>query len=108
VPVGPSDFDLVHDQLGAGYGAPTPAGREAVAAAAACGLALETTYTGKCFAAIRERAGRGALPDGPVLFWNTYNGVDVAARAPRPLDPAALPRRFRPFLGPDGRGSGAC
>ncbi len=92
------DFELERSQLGAGYGAPTAAAREAVAAAAAAGLALETTYTGKCLAALRERAGRGALPAGPLLFWNTYNGVDIAARAPAPLDPAALPPRFRRFL----------
>ena len=98
VGVSPADFDLVRDQLGAGYGAPTPAARDAVDAAAAGGLELETTYTGKCLAAIRERAARGELPEAPVLFWNTYNGVDVAALAPRPLDPAALPAGFRQFL----------
>jgi D-cysteine desulfhydrase len=98
VDVSPADFDLVRDQLGAGYGAPTPAARDAVDAAAAGGLELETTYTGKCLAAIRERAARGELPEAPVLFWNTYNGVDVAALAPRPLDPAALPAGFRQFL----------
>ena len=96
--VDPADFDLVGGQLGAGYGAPTDAGRDAVAAAGACGLQLETTYTGKSLAEILERRRRDALPRGPVLFWNTYNGVDVAARAPQPLDPQALPPRFRRFL----------
>ena len=43
VPVAPDDFALVRDQLGAGYGAPTAAGREAVAIAAERGLALDTT-----------------------------------------------------------------
>jgi D-cysteine desulfhydrase len=91
-------FELVRDQLGPGYGAETPAAREAVAAAAACGLALETTYTGKCLAAIRDRARRGTLARGPVLFWNSYNAVDAAARAPAPLDRARLPPRFRRLL----------
>jgi D-cysteine desulfhydrase len=94
-----TDFELVRDQLGPGYGAATPAAREAVAAAAACGLDLETTYTGKCLAAIRERARRGALPRGPILFWNSYNAVDAASGAPGPLDPATLPPRFRRLLG---------
>jgi D-cysteine desulfhydrase len=97
-PISTADFDLVRSQLGPGYGAPTPAGREAVGAAAECGLRLETTYTGKCLAAILERARRGELPSGPLLFWNTYNGVDVEARAPQPLDPEALPPRLRRFL----------
>jgi D-cysteine desulfhydrase len=100
VGVSPADIDLVRNQLGAGYGSPTAAARDAVAAAAAttAGLELETTYTGKCLAAIRERASRGELPDAPVLFWNTYNGVDIAALAPRPLDPAAVPASFREFI----------
>ena len=93
------DFDLIRDQLGDGYGISTPAAREALAAAAKSGLELETTYTAKCLAAILGRARRGELPSGPVLFWNTCNGVDVAERAPRPLDPNALPRRFRDLLG---------
>lgn len=96
--IAPSDFDLVRDQLGPGYGAPTTAGREAIEAAARCAVRLETTYTGKALAALRQRLGPGAWPERPVLFWNTYNSVDVEARAPRPLDPANLPARFRRIL----------
>jgi D-cysteine desulfhydrase len=94
--LGASDFELVRSQLGPGYGAATPAARAALEQAAACGLALETTYTAKCLAALLERLA--ARPRGPVLFWNTFNGVDVEARAPRPLDPALLPARFRRIL----------
>jgi D-cysteine desulfhydrase len=96
--VTPDDFDLARDQLGPGYGAVTPAGREAVEAAADCDLVLETTYTGKCLAEVRARAQRRRLPEGPVLFWNTHNGADIAAGAPRTLDPEALPPRFRAFV----------
>ena len=95
--IGPGDFDRVTDQLGEGYGAPTPAGREAVAAAAEVGLALENTYTGKALAGLRDAARRGIL-DGPTLFWNTYNAVDVAAAlAPLP-EPTALPAPFQRFF----------
>jgi D-cysteine desulfhydrase len=92
------DFDLVRDHLGPGYGAPTAEARDAVAAASACGLTLETTYTGKCLAAIRARAQRGGLARGPILFWNTYNGIEVADHAPAALDPDALPPRLRRFV----------
>jgi D-cysteine desulfhydrase len=98
--IGPADFDLLKSQLGAGYGAPTEAGRSAVAAAAACGLRLETTYTGKCLAAIRDRRRGEAPRAGPILFWNTFNGVDVAIRAPADLEATALPRLLRRFLAP--------
>jgi D-cysteine desulfhydrase len=98
VRVAPDDFDRVTDQLGEGYGAATEAGREAVAAAAELGLTLENTYTGKTLAGLRDAAGRGIL-DGPTLFWNTYNAVDVAAAlAPLP-EPSALPAPFQRFFG---------
>ncbi len=95
--IGKGDFDYVTSQLGAGYGAATDAARAAVAAAAAHGVALETTYTGKCLAAVIEKAQRGGAR-GPVLFWNTFNAVDVAKHAPAPLDPRALPENLRRFV----------
>lgn len=94
----PADFDFAREQLGAGYGAATPAAEEAVARAAERGLVLETTYTGKCLAAILARARAGTLGPGPILFWNTYNGIDVAARAPRTLTDAELPHAIRRVL----------
>lgn len=90
------DLHVVRDQLGPGYGASTPAAERAVAIAADAGLRLETTYTGKCLAAILASAGAG--PPGPVLFWNTYNGVDVAARAPREATLADLPPPLQRLL----------
>jgi D-cysteine desulfhydrase len=86
--VGPEDFPLDHSQLGAGYGAPTEAGAAAIAIAAEHGIRLDPTYTGKCLAGLRERARRGALAAGPVLFWNTLSSVDVAATAP--VDPTQV------------------
>jgi hypothetical protein len=98
VEISERDFDFVRSQLGAGYGAATEAARAAVAAGAAHGLRLETTYTGKCLAALIERARSGAAARGPILLWNTFNAVDVEASAPAPLDPRALPRSLRRFL----------
>ena len=95
------DLELVRDQLGPGYGAPTPAARRAVEIAGGAGLALETTYTGKCLAGLLARAGEAAAR-APDLFWNTYNAVDVAASAPAPLDPARLPPRLQRILASEG------
>ena len=92
------DFGFVRSQLGPGYGAATASARAAVAAAADCGLQIETTYTGKCLAAVIERTQREGAPGGPILFWNTFNAVDVEKSAPAPLDPGALPRSLRRFL----------
>lgn len=93
-----NDFRLDRSELGEGYGASTDAARAALALAADQGLELETTYTAKCFAALIARAKRGALPSGPVLFWNTYNAVDLATRTPRPPTLDALPQHLRERL----------
>ena len=87
----PQHLELITGHVGPGYGAPTAEAEDAVAEAQASGLRLETTYTGKCFAALRARGRAGGLGPGPVLFWNTFNAVDVEASAPRPLDAARLP-----------------
>jgi D-cysteine desulfhydrase len=94
----PGDFTLVPRQLGPGYGAATPQAEAARRAALPAGLQLETTYTAKCLAEILARAREGSLPAGPVLFWNTYNAVDVAARAPRRADVAELPVSIQRLL----------
>jgi D-cysteine desulfhydrase len=91
VAVGRDDFPLVRRQVGAGYGAPTPAAREACQTARQAGLAVEMTYTSKCLAELLARAREGTLAGGPVLFWNTWSAVDVRAAAPHPLDGAGLP-----------------
>lgn len=86
-----SDFHVVRRQLGPGYGAPTPAATRAVKRAADLGLRLETTYSGKALAEILARLESGSPDPGPTLFWDTYNGVDVAAAAPRRVAEAELP-----------------
>ncbi len=102
----PGDFEVVTRQLGPGYGSSTAATDEAVDAAAECKVVLETTYTGKCVAEIRTRAAEASLPAAPILFWNTYNGVDAAAEAPLPLDPGRLPDSIKALIATPPRKSG--
>ena len=59
--------------FGDGYAQPTAEAHEAVELAAAQGLRLETTYTGKALAAVVADARNNQLADKTVLFWNTYN-----------------------------------
>ena len=81
--------------LGDGYAKSNDKTDAAVALAGEqLGLPLETTYTGKAFAALLDDLGDKG---GDVLFWNTYNS--------RPLpDPAddigldALPDAFLRYL----------
>ena len=60
-----SDFRIdVVDGLGAGYGAPSPAGERARLVAAGHGLRLDPTYGAKAFAAIPAKQR--------IVFWNTF------------------------------------
>jgi len=88
-------FDWVSDQVGPGYGAPTPAALRARDRAAEAGLRLETTYGAKALAALLRAADGDRLLPGPALFWHTWNGVDVASTAPAAPDPERLPPTLR-------------
>jgi hypothetical protein len=61
------------------------------------GITLETTYTGKCAAALFAE-GRQLASDGPVLFWNTYSSIDPAQHLPPLPDYRRLPKDFHPFF----------
>lgn len=59
----------VRDELGAGYGHPTPAGEGARALAAQYDVRLDSTYGAKAFAALlKQSAGHGHR----VVFWHTF------------------------------------
>jgi len=75
-----SDFDFETGFFGGEYGRVTPEGQAAVdLIKKAEGIRLETTYTGKALAAMLDFIKKGRSPDGaPILFWNTYNGVDYS------------------------------
>jgi len=97
------DFPMDRIQYGPGYGHPTEGGRSALKLMAETeGIRLEPTYTAKTFAAVLDHSKQGA-PAGPLLFWNTFNSVDLAARAGR-VDPLSLPRPFHRFF--QGRPAG--
>lgn len=71
--------------VGAGYGAPTPAGNEAVTRAGEReSWQLDPVYTGKALAALLADLRDGA--EGPLLFWNTMSS--------RPIELAPVPAPF--------------
>ncbi len=71
-----SDMLVEPDFVGQGYGYVTPAGQVAVEAAAADGIHLETTYTGKALAGMMAHVKQRRVGWRRVLFWNTFNSVD--------------------------------
>ena len=98
VSVGAEDFPLAHRQLGAGYGAPTPAAHAAQEAARAAGLQLETVYTAKCLSELLERWREGRA-EAPLLFWHTYSSVDFWRAAPAVPGRGELPAALQRMLG---------
>lgn len=97
----PVDVVIDPHELGPGYGRGTPAAQEAMERFARHGVQLETTYTGKAAAALLRWCARPG-PARTVLFWNTYNGVDIAPLVAQ-ADPQALPPEFHPALREGGR-----
>ncbi|MBI5480061.1 MAG: pyridoxal-phosphate dependent enzyme [Deltaproteobacteria bacterium] len=96
-PFAASRLEVLGGFLGAGYGAPTPAGVAAVARAADReGLCLETTYTGKTLAAL---IARSPGLRGPVLLWDTFSSADLAALG-RGGEGRAVPARLRALVEP--------
>jgi len=89
-------FELRHDWFEPGYGVVTPETQAAVEIAARDGVTLETTYTGKAFAAMLADSQTGGL-DGcndHVLFWDTYN----SAPYPAPGADDKLPSELRAYV----------
>lgn len=95
VRLGADDVRIVSGFAGSGYGATTQEAERALAAIGeAEGIALETTYTAKCLAALLAEGTAGQR----LLFWNTFSGIE-----PVPPDgvlptPSALPAAFGRFF----------
>lgn len=72
-------FAIDHTEVGRGYGSPTGPAIAALEFAAAHGLAIETTYTAKCLAALRRIESAHVGAPRRVLWWNTHAGNDLTA-----------------------------
>jgi 1-aminocyclopropane-1-carboxylate deaminase/D-cysteine desulfhydrase-like pyridoxal-dependent ACC family enzyme len=94
----PNDIHMVHDFAGLCYGSVTEEGLEAVQIAHQTeGIRLETTYTAKAFACMIDYIKNGRV-SGPVLFWNTYNSVDLTHIVKEHHDFTRLPKSFHKFF----------
>jgi len=84
-------FELRHDWFEPGYGVVTPETTAAVGLAAAHRLKLETTYTGKAFAAMLDDARTGRIASGAnVVFLDTYNSAPMPPEGEDTLLPTVL------------------
>lgn len=73
------DIHIAHDCCGEGYGFCTPEGKEAKELLEKTeNVKLDLTYTAKTFAALLNfvKTNKG-LNNAPILYWHTYNSVDL-------------------------------
>ncbi|UCF56693.1 MAG: pyridoxal-phosphate dependent enzyme [Deltaproteobacteria bacterium] len=94
-----ADFPMERGHYGPGYGHPTRVCRQAIQFMAESeAIFLDPTYTGKTFGALMEY-GKSET-QGPVLFWNTLNSVDLSSVA-ESVDYRSLPEAFHRFFESD-------
>ncbi len=97
VGLGIADVFMDRTHYGSGYGHATEAGRTAFKfMAEAEDINLELTYTAKAFGALIEYLKFDSGTE-PVLFWNTFNSVDLSSAANK-LDFRSLPDAFHRFF----------
>jgi D-cysteine desulfhydrase len=93
----PEEVTIDRDHYGTGYGHPTDGARRALALMARSeGIELDLTYTAKTLSALLYRV-RSEREKGPVLFWNTFNSVDLSTMADR-VEFRHLPKEFHRFF----------
>lgn len=98
VHVAASEVHLERGFLGRGYGAPSEAARQARDQIESCeGIAAETTYTGKCLAALQVLASQAPYRDTRLLYWHTFSAAPCEELEPLPPY-RALPLEFHDFF----------
>jgi 1-aminocyclopropane-1-carboxylate deaminase/D-cysteine desulfhydrase-like pyridoxal-dependent ACC family enzyme len=89
---------ILDDFFGNGYGMPTGAGSCAYHLMKDKeGILLDPTYTAKTFAAVLDYCRRQRHDRDPVLYWHTYNSVDLSAQANQ-VDYRSLPEPLQGFI----------
>jgi len=87
-----------HDYVGAGYGFATASGQAASRLLQDTqGLLLDPTYTAKTFAAVLYYCRNQPSGSEPVLYWHTYNSVDLTSQA-QTIEDHDLPKALQPFI----------
>ena len=92
------DVILLEDYLGEGYAAFTELGVRAVQRMRELeGVTLDTTYTGKALGGGLNWLQKQGLQNSVVLFWNTYNSVDLTHLI-QEVDYHQLPKSFHQYF----------
>ena len=90
--------EILHQYMGDGYGHPTEKGREACQLVKENeNITLDPVYTSKAFAAILEYCEQPANASQNILYWHTYNSIDLSKEA-ESVDYQELPKPFHRFF----------
>jgi len=96
------DITMLDDYAGPEYGAPTKEGIEAIELMKKYeNIQLETTYTGKALAGLIDYTRKHDLENTPILFWNTYNSVDLSQYMKPGITYKDLPEVFHKYFKED-------
>jgi D-cysteine desulfhydrase len=98
-PVVDDSYIIIRDEFfGEDYGIATPEAENAVELFKSQeNIYLETTYTGKCTAALLHDLRSGQLDGQTVLYWNTLNARDFSSEITN-IDFHTLPSEFYPYF----------
>ena len=89
---------LLEGYVGRGYGWFTEEGVKAISLMRRLeGVSLEGTYTGKALAGTIDYVGKHGLKGKVILFWNTYNAVDLSKQAGE-ADYRRLPKPLQKYF----------
>jgi 1-aminocyclopropane-1-carboxylate deaminase/D-cysteine desulfhydrase-like pyridoxal-dependent ACC family enzyme len=89
---------VIHDYFGGAYGLPTKEGLEAMRLFSEReGIKLEPTYTAQTCACLLDFIREPSRAKDPVLYWHTYNSVDLSRDA-LAVDFRELPSVFHGFF----------
>jgi D-cysteine desulfhydrase len=89
---------ILHRFYGDGYGSPSEAGRDAYHFVKEKeNIELDPTYTAKTFAAVMDLCKKELKNRKPVLYWHTYNSIDLSKQAAS-VDYRELPKALQPFI----------
>jgi D-cysteine desulfhydrase len=94
---------LLGDYLGEGYGYPTDAGDDArKEMKKAADIDLDPTYTAKTFAAVLDYSDTHGFRNQPILYWHTYNAIDLSMQV-KNQDYRHLPPSLQTFFKEENR-----
>ncbi len=92
---------VVGEYLGDGYGYPTEKGSNAYHKMKEKeNITLDPCYTSKAFAAVLDHCKKNPGNSRPVLFWHTYNSVDLSVQADS-VETDKLPNKIQSLLNED-------